>query len=323
MKPELSIIMPCFNEEGGIQKNVEEMFHYLKDLGKSFEIILVDDGSTDKTPIILDQLARSPYIKAVHHPKNLGRGAGVRSGLAASSGDVVIPFDADLSYAPNHIPSILEAIQKQNADMVIVSAYHKQGSVKNVPWFRALVSRLGNKLLTAGSEFSVITCIVRGYTRRVIDNLEFFSDGKEFHLESFSKVQDMGFKIIEVPGRLHWRKKAKVKTKKSKKTAKRRSTFNFVKQSAAHLAYLVSEIPFMFLGIIATVFILGGLAIGGFVIAEWVRGTLAPDRPIIILMVLFLVTGLITLLFSMVANQNRYLRKEMVRTQSMIKQQKK
>jgi dolichol-phosphate mannosyltransferase len=316
----LTVIMPCYNEEHGIKSHALEMRSYLESLKQPYELILVNDGSSDGTKDVLNSLAsKYPEIKAYHHERNRGRGAGVRTGFAHATGDYVFTFDADLSYAPSHIKTMLDAFQKTKADIIIASCYNKKGSVKNVPWFRALISRWGNKVLTLGSPLSVITCIVRGYRKEVVDSLELFSEGKEIHLEIISKASDMGFRIAEVPAHLEWRKEKR----KEVKSTTRRSTFKFTAQVLSHLQYLFTETPFIILGFLAVVLIISGLGIGAFVISEWLNARLTPDRPIITLMVILLIAGLNTLLFSLVAQQNRSLRREIIHTQAMIKREKK
>lgn len=320
MKPKLTVIMPCYNEAGGIKEHALEMLGYLEQFGHPHELILVNDGSSDETGKVLNRLAAAhSAVKAAHHDRNRGRGAALRTGFAHATGDFVFTFDADLSYAPSHIKAMYDALLRRNADVVLASAYHKHGSVRNVPRFRAFVSRMGNRLLTLGSPLTVITCVVRGYRREVLDSIELFSDGKEIHMEIISKASDMGFTITEVPANLHWRVD---KSKKAPKGDGRRSTFKLVSQSIMHLQYLFTEAPFVLLGILAALLICSGLGIGVFIISEWLHSRLVPDRPLVTLMVILLLAGLQVLLFSLLASQNRSLRREMIRTQSMILRKK-
>lgn len=309
----LSVIMPCYNEATGMQRHTEEMLKYLEKLTLPYELILVNDGSTDRTASILDNLAAQyPRVKVVHHNRNLGRGAALRTGFAAANNDFVFTFDADLTYAPNHLETMLRALEEQKADIVMGSPYHKGGTATNVPGFRLLISRLGNKVLTMSSPFTVMTCVLRGYRKEALDSLALFADGKEIHLEIISKAQDLNLKIVEVPAHLHWHEKAG-------KHVGRRSTFKLVGQSIVHLQYLFSETPFLILGVIASVLILCGFGIGVFMVSEWLNHRLVPDRPLVTLMVILLIAGLQTLLFSLIANQNRSLRRDLIQTQSLIK----
>src|SRR5205823_2168132 len=102
------------------------------------------------------------------------------------------------------------------ADVVLASAYHPQGSVRNVPLVRAKISRWGNRLLSlsVNSELHTITCVVRGYTREVVQTLELVADDKELHLEIILKALLLGFRVAEIPADLAWRKTKRTDVRK-------------------------------------------------------------------------------------------------------------
>lgn len=182
------------------------MINNLADI--SFEILVIDDGSTDGMGELLEKEAEShPHLRVAHHPCNMGRGRGVRTAMQESQSDFMIALDADLSYAPNHIPTLLEPLRAGKADITLASPYHKDGKVENVPFARAALSRFGNMILARSfqSDIKTATCIVRGYTRYVMDHLELVNDGKELHLELLYKAEILGFRIAEVPAQLIWR----------------------------------------------------------------------------------------------------------------------
>ena len=211
MQPEISVIIPAYNEEGVIEDNINQVAEFLfrhQGRDRDFEIIVVDDGSSDHTGEVLDRLAEErPYLTALHHPRNLGRGRGLRTGFEHASGRFVFTLDADLSYTPDHIARMLEPLRSGRADIVLASAYHPQGSVANVPRGRALVSRMGNKLLalSLNIKLNTFTCVVRGYNREALEALELFSDDKDIHLEIIKKAKILGLKVMEVPANLKWR----------------------------------------------------------------------------------------------------------------------
>ena len=215
---EVSIIIPALNESLIVLKHVDEVASWLGENGEnSFELIVVDDGSRDGMfEILVEASATRSWLKIVQHPQNLGRGRAVRSGFEHSSGNYVVCLDADLSYAPYHIASLLEPLRSGVADLTLASAYHPGGEVLNVPFQRALLSRMGNRLLAQGlsSGLNTVTCVVRGYTREVVDCLELVADGKELHLETLQKALLMGYRIKEVPAKLEWRDKARGSSKK-------------------------------------------------------------------------------------------------------------
>ena len=117
----ISIIIPCFNEEKTLSKIVDKVLKF-----KSFEkeIIIVDDCSDDNTPhIINDLLIKFDEIKSIKHEKNYGKGAGIKSGLEISTGDIILIQDADLEYNPEDYDSLLEPFLKTDADVVYGSRF--------------------------------------------------------------------------------------------------------------------------------------------------------------------------------------------------------
>ena len=117
----ISIIIPCFNEEKTLAKIVDKVLKF-----KTFEkeIIIVDDCSIDDTPnIINDLVSKFSEIKSIKHKQNYGKGAGIKSGVEISTGDIVLIQDADLEYNPEDYDSLLEPFLKTDADVVYGSRF--------------------------------------------------------------------------------------------------------------------------------------------------------------------------------------------------------
>jgi dolichol-phosphate mannosyltransferase len=253
----LSIILPAYNEEKVIENNVNQVAEFLyRYLGpeKLFQIIVINDGSSDATGMIIDRLASErEYFLALHHPRNLGRGRAIRTGFEKGAGQYLFTLDADLSYSPDHIAKLLPPLEKGEADLVLASAFAPQGKLTNVPWKRSIVSRLGNKVLSIslGGEISTVTCVVRGYTKDVIESLALFSDDKDIHLEIIQKARMLGFKIIEVPAELKWRSAKRTSSKKGltlsafRNIASRHLFFNFLFRPS-----MLSWLPILVVGFI-------------------------------------------------------------------------
>lgn len=211
---EVSLVIPAYNEAGIIAATVKELDAFMKRAmpGRSFEIIVVDDGSRDGMSDRLQSLGMAS-LRIERHERNRGRGAGIRTGFAAASGTYVVTLDSDLSYAPDHIPRMLAPLEEGEADIVLASAYHPDGTVRNVPWMRAKLSYYGNKVLSAGvrGQLHTLTCMVRAYRREVVKNLELVSDGKDLHIEIIQKANLFGYRITEIPANLDWRDKSRAK----------------------------------------------------------------------------------------------------------------
>jgi len=260
-QPYLSVIIPAYNEEAVIASHVTEVAEYLFRLlgrGKEFEIIVVDDGSTDQTGEVLQHLAAErSYLTVCRHSGNYGRGKALRTGFAEAAGRFIVTLDADLSYSPDHIARLLLPLENNEADVVLASAYHADGSVVNVPWKRAAISRLGNWLLSRSLSrhgLKTLTCVVRSYKKEVVDMLELFSDDKDIHLEIINKASMLGFRIVEIPAQLRW--------KSAKRTAGKKgmSAKSFFSMASRHLFFnflfrpsLLSMMPIVFLGFIVSV----------------------------------------------------------------------
>lgn len=252
----LSIILPAYNEEGVIRNNVIKINDYLSSYlrpDQPWEIIVVDDGSSDSTGKALQELAgEMPSLIVCTHPRNFGRGRALRTGMDASRGHYVITMDADLSYSVDHIRLLLSTLQDGSADMVLASPFHKQGKAVNVPWKRLWISKIANRILapSVSDDIRTVTCVVRGYTREVVDQLELFSDKKDIHLEILLKAKLLGFHIVEVPATLEW-------TNERRSTSKRGfSLGSFAKMANQHLFYnfllqpsLVNRTPIVLLAV--------------------------------------------------------------------------
>ncbi len=141
----LSIVMPVFNEERSLRDSVQRVRAVNMGLDVTVELIIVDDCSTDATPRIVEDLARAhPDMRCLRHTTNRGKGAALRTGFAAATGDCVIVQDADLEYNPAEIPKLLKPIQDGLADVVFGSRFIG-GESHRVLYFWHSV---GNRVLT-------------------------------------------------------------------------------------------------------------------------------------------------------------------------------
>jgi len=308
-KVDLSIIIPMFNEEEVIDETIKSVTSELVSLNLNWEIILVNDGSTDNT---LDLCRRASAlddrVRIVAYSPNRGRGYALRQGFNAAAGDVVISIDADLTYSPDHISLIWNEMKKNESDIVLGSAYMKGGKVINVPLKRILISRLGNFILGLSfpGKIKTITCVLRGYRKEVIDSLELESDDKDIHLEILAKAISVGFRIKEIPAVLKGRKKGK-------------SKFKFKATSISHLAFSFYQKPMIIFGIVGLIMVLSGFVLGIIFIIQRYMGTLNPTRPIFLLMILLLLAGIQMLSFGFIANQVGNLKKEIYKLQKESK----
>ena len=206
--PDLSVVIAAYNEEPVIDRNLRRIVDELsKHPDVSWEMICVNDGSTDHTGKLMDEFAsENPRIRVLHHRRNFGQGKALRTAFNQCQGEVIITLDADLSYGPENIFRLMDAIRNQNVEIALASPYAQGGSVRNVPFYRHFLSRYGNLYLAKMSRYpiSTSTCVVRAYRKEVIDALDLTSDGMELQLEILMKAHMMGFQVCEIPASLEW-----------------------------------------------------------------------------------------------------------------------
>lgn len=271
---DLSLILPAYNEAAIIVRNTDELERWMDQHmpGLNYEILVVNDGSTDNTAEALEEhLKVARHLRVSHHRFNMGRGRAIRTGFDESLGKYVICLDADLSYVPEHIPDLLRPLQNGKADITLASAYHPQGSVRNVPWSRAILSKWGNMVLRSGlrGKYHTVTCVVRGYTREVLNLLEFSNNGKDLHLEVIQKAEMFGLRVVEVPGHLKWRDRDRGKKRKTRLL----DYVPFLSMSgtiASHLVYNYVLRPGSFLNIPVAALLLLATAGGALLLWEWI-----------------------------------------------------
>lgn len=143
--PQLSIVIPAFNEATTITESIRALDQALTEAGVRFEVIIVSDGSGDLTAEVARRVA-NPHVRVVEYERNMGKGYALRTGSRAASGDWVAWFDADLDLAPDALPRFLDTAQSEGADIVIGSKRHPDSAVE-YPWQRRAYSWLYQQLV--------------------------------------------------------------------------------------------------------------------------------------------------------------------------------
>ena len=306
------MICPMYNEGENIAANLRKLAKKMEESGKSWEIVLVNDGSTDNSYAeAMSVAATEPRIRVITYRENRGRGYALRRGFQAARGHYIATTESDLSYGEDIIDRMLHHLQGEGLDLVVASPYMKGGRVENVPANRLFLSRLGNALLQKimPGNLCTNTGMTRAYRREVIEALDLEQDGKEIHLEIIAKAHALGFRMGEIPAVLRW----------EKARGKRQSSFRAGKLIRSHLMFGFNEYPLLLFGTTAAISVLLGVAIGLYLLSLSLRGHPVAGRPALFLSILLIIAGIQTLLFCFMALQIRDLRRIIYRVQRDVR----
>lgn len=200
---ELSIIIPAFNEETRIEPTLRSIDRFLAPLGVRYEILVVDDGSTDGTVALVERLrADMPALRCLPCFENRGKGHAVRVGMLAGVGEVRLMCDADGSMPAEEMPKLIAPIFSGKADIAIGSRYVDGARTTAAqPWWRVVWSRLANRVvqtsLVAGIQDT--QCGFKAFSAKAAEAT--FSraiiDGWAFDLEVLALASKLGLRIAE------------------------------------------------------------------------------------------------------------------------------
>ena len=196
----LSVVIPVYNERDTLEKLVQRVLGV--DYGCDLEIVLVDDGSDDGSGELAESLSsRHADLTCLRHDKNAGKGAAIRTGFARATGDIVIVQDADLEYDPREIPSLIDLIRDDIADVVFGSRFLARGPHR-VLYYRHY---LANRMLTALSNLLTnlnltdIEVCYKAFRREVLASIAIEEERFGFEPEITAKVAKGNWRIYEVP----------------------------------------------------------------------------------------------------------------------------
>ena len=193
----LSVFFPAYNDAGTIASLVIRAMKVAGTLTSDFEVIVVNDGSSDETPKILDELARlyPDHVRIVHHPQNRGYGGALRTGFATASKEFVFYTDGDYQYDPAEM-SLLWAKMSDGVDWV-----NGWKISRSDPVHRIIIGRLYHHMvkLLFGLKVRDVDCDFRLMRRRIFDVVRLEKNSGVICLEMMKKFQDAGFRVAEQP----------------------------------------------------------------------------------------------------------------------------
>lgn len=175
---DLSLLVPCFNEEESVDELVCEIFEVMDEHQLDCEVVVVDDGSTDGTWAKLQgHAAKEPRLKLVRLRRNFGQTAALVAGLDHAQGRILVPLDADLQNDPRSIPALLDKID-EGYDVVSGWRKHRQDKALS----RKLPSNLANRLISwvSGVHLHDYGCTLKAYRREVLDPVELYGEMHRF-----------------------------------------------------------------------------------------------------------------------------------------------
>jgi undecaprenyl-phosphate 4-deoxy-4-formamido-L-arabinose transferase len=167
-KVQISVVIPVYNEEANLAALMSRLMPVMKNIGESFEIILIDDGSKDNSLKFLKEFAREPFVKVVELTRNYGQHSAIMAGFSVSRGDIVVTMDADLQNPPEEIPNLVNVMEDGNYDVVGTIRKGRKDSFLRI-WPSKVINIVARKI--TGVHMSDWGCMLRGYRRPVVERM--------------------------------------------------------------------------------------------------------------------------------------------------------
>ncbi len=193
----ISVFFPFYNEAENIERTVSEALAFLPEISDDYELILVNDGSSDRTGELADKLAAEhPFLRACHHEVNRGYGAALRTGFSAASKELVFYTDGDGQFDIRQLALLLEHIETH--DIVSGCRVNRQDSpfrkINAFCWSKLVTRLLGFRCRDVDSGFKL-------YRREIFDHIELKSTGALIDAEVLGRAVCAGYTLTEVPVR--------------------------------------------------------------------------------------------------------------------------
>jgi glycosyltransferase involved in cell wall biosynthesis len=201
---EISVVVPIYNEEGNLPLLTSKLVEVLKNLGRSYEMIFVDDGSSDGSRRILNEItSQYPFLRILRFKENRGLSTALVAGMREARGEKIVTLDSDLQNDPADIPMLLEYLDRY--DMATGWRQKREDS-----WLKRISSEIGNTVRNwlSGENIQDSACTLRAFKKECIKEIPAFNGMHRF-LSTLVKME--GYRIIEVPVSHHSRKFGKSK----------------------------------------------------------------------------------------------------------------
>lgn len=293
----ISLVIPLFNEEESLVPLANEIRKALKPLNTPYEVILVDDGSTDNSLKVIKEIVRTDKrFKFISFRKNYGKSAALQIGFKAATGDVVITLDADLQDDPHEISNLLS---KLNEGFDLCSGWKKQ---RFDPFVKKYSSRFFNFVtrLMSGIKLHDFNCGLKAYRKEVVKNIRVYG---ELHRYMPVLANWQGFTVTEIPVKHHPRRYGKTKFGIS------RFFKGFIDLITVMFATRYIKRPMHFFGFFGALSFFVGFIVNVYLTIEWISGKPLSNRPMLFLGMLMIIVGVqffsVGLLGEMIVHNNQ------------------
>ncbi len=287
----ISVTIPVYNEEDNIVPLYNALVETLKDMGQNYEIIMINDGSYDRSEEILNDLAgKDPNLKVIHFCTNYGQTSAMMAGIAHASGEIIVAMDGDNQNDPRDIPILIKKIHE---GYDVVSGWRKERKDNLV--LRVVPSMIANRIISflSGVKLHDYGCSLKAYRREVIKDVRLYG---EMHRFIPIYASWFGAKVTEVAVRHHPRTAGK-------------SNYGLSRVWAVILDLILlrffdrhSKKPFHLFGGFGIIsFLFSLLTFGGMIYYKYWGGKTFIETPLPILAVLFLFTGFMAIFIGFVA----------------------
>lgn len=293
--PVVSVVIPLLDEEGSLVELCESLERVLKLMGSAYEVIFIDDGSTDGSARVLDeQTRRFPSMTVVQLRKNFGKSTALDVGFKLARGRFIVTLDADLQDDPDEIPNLLAELDK-GFDLVVGWKTKRQD-----PWHKILPSKLFNFVTSTVARIRLhdFNCGLKAYRREVIENIQLYG---QLHRYIPALACWKGFRVTEIPVRHHPRKYGQ-----SKFGAARYFHGFYDLLTVAFITKYAGR-PMHFFGKIGLALIMAGFGICAYLTVLKIRGAFIALRPLLTLGVLLLIVGVLFLSTGLLGEMILYL----------------
>ena len=278
--PEISVVVPVLDEEGSLEELHRQLRSVLEDMGRTYEIIYVDDGSTDGSLEILKQIySRDPHTRVLSLRKTHGKSAALAVGFDEVRGDIIVTIDADLQDDPSEIPNLIAELEK---GYDVVSGWKKH---RKDPFSKTFPSKVFNWLtsVATGLKLHDINCGLKAYRRSVTDQFKLYGQLHRF-LPVFAFKE--GFRVGEIPVTHHPRRFGRTKY------GVKRFLHGLLDLLTVILLTRYLKSPLHFFGTIGIAFTLAGFFINCVILSIYIKHHNIQGRhPLLMLGVLLMILG--------------------------------